>query len=78
MDRGRGWGWLGMIATSFQVFSCVWGHVCSGARGGCPYFGVTRLLLVFADKLGFLGQISSSVRLAVGGLVFKKGMFWFL
>jgi len=20
----RGWGWRGMIATSFQVFSCVW------------------------------------------------------
>ena len=39
---------------------------------------LTRLLLVFADKLGFLGQISSSVRLAVGGLVFKEGMFWIL
>jgi hypothetical protein len=36
------------------------------------------LLLVFVDKLGFLGQISSSVRLAAGGLVFKKGMFWFM
>ena len=24
MDMGRGWGWRGMIATSFQVFSCVW------------------------------------------------------
>ena len=77
MDGGRGWSWRGMLATSYQVFSCVWGRVCSGARGGCHCFGVTGLLLVFADKLGFLGQISSSVQLAVGGRVFKKGICWF-